>query len=246
MRVRLESLVLCNDPDMGIEIGQVVSVIPHITARRCEEITEMADFLKNNVIQFIIVADDLTDKKDEIMKLAGHYPYLYFIYYYPQLNINRFDYSELTRFSHIIVGEHRVKALSEILLQLTRDYWKKIPYGKFDLVYDQMSPRLKRVMTYIESHDLKDCATINIAHHLEISPGYFSQEFKRETSFTFREFMQKLLDHYEFIILDSLNLSAKSASKILGYSELSSFSRSFKKRKGYPPSQRKFQKLAES
>ena len=246
MRARLESLVLCTDHDIGTEIGQVVSVIPHITAHQYDALAEISDFLTHNSTQFIIIADDLTDQKDEIMRLAERYPYLYFIYYYPQLNINRFDYSELTRFSHIIVGEHRVKALSEILLQLTRDYWKKIPYSKFEMVFDTMSPRLKRVMTFIESHDLKDCATANIAHYLEISPGYFSQEFKRETNYTFREFMQKLLDHYEFIILDSLNLSAKSASEILGYSELSSFSRSFKKRKGYPPSQRKYQKLAES
>lgn len=246
MRARLESIVLCNDNDIATEIGQVVSVIPHITAHRYDALAEISEFLSCNSTQFIIIADDLTENKDEIMQLAERYPYLYFIYYYPQLNVNRFDYSELTRFSHIIVGEHRIKALSEILLQLTRDYWKKIPYSKFNLAYEQMSPRLKRVMTYIESHDLKNCATVSIAHHLEISPGYFSQEFKRETSYTFREFMQKLLDHYEFIILDSLNLSAKSASEILGYSELSSFSRSFKKRKGYPPSQRKFQKLAES
>jgi AraC-like DNA-binding protein len=101
-------------------------------------------------------------------------------------------------------------------------------------------------MNYIETHDLKDCGTAKISEYLDISAGYFSQEFKRDTKFTFREFMQKLIDHYEFIILDSLNLPAKMASQILGYSELSSFSRSFKKRKGYPPSQRKAQKYAEN
>jgi AraC-like DNA-binding protein len=158
--------------------------------------------------------------------------------------VDSFHYSDLGCFSHIIVGENRVKELSQVLLQLTRDYWKKIPYEKFALNYERLSPRLKKVMNYIETHDLKDCGTAKIAEHLDISSGYFSQEFKRDTSFTFREFMQKLLDHYEFIILDSLNLPAKTASQILGYSELSSFSRSFKKRKGYPPSQRKIQKYA--
>ena len=144
------------------------------------------------------------------------------------------------------MGENRIKDLSRVLLQLTRDYWKKIPYDKFSISYEKLSPRLKKVMNYIETHDLKECDTAKISEYLDISSGYFSQEFKRVTKFTFREFMQKLLDHYEFIILDSLNLSAKTASQILGYSELSSFSRSFKKRKGYPPSQRKVQKYAEN
>lgn len=246
MRSILESVVLCSDNVIGLEINEVVSHLPHIVAHRYATIDEIEKFLTVNSTQFIIIADELSDNKDDILRLFKRYPYIYFIYFHPMLNISRFHYSELAKFSHIIVGEHRVKALSEILLQLTRDYWKKIPYRNFNLAYEKLTPRLKKVMNYIETHDLKDCDTAKISQHLEISPGYFSQEFKRETCYTFRKFMQMLLDHYEFIILDSLNLSAKSASEILGYSELSSFSRSFKKRKGYPPSQRKIQRLIKS
>ena len=117
-----------------------------------------------------------------------------------------------------------------------KNFWKKIPIRDFGIDYNQLSPRMKRVVTYIETNDLKYCNAVRIAGFLDISPGYFSQEFKREFKVSFRSFMQKLIDHYEYIIMNKLDLTAKSASQILGYSELSSFSRSFKKRKGCPPS----------
>lgn len=242
----LESIVLCSDSDICAEINEVVSNIPHIITYHFSTIDQVEKFLANKSVQFIIMAEDINSISINLCKLNESYPQIYFIYFSPALNVDNFHYCDLIYFSHIIIGEHRISGLSEILLQLTRDYWKKIPYHKFDLIYNKLSPRLKKVMNYIETHDLKECGTSHIARHLDISSGYFSQEFKRDTNLTFREFMQKLIDHYEFIILDSLDLSAKSASKILGYSELSSFSRSFKKRKGYPPSHRKTHKYIES
>jgi AraC-like DNA-binding protein len=130
-------------------------------------------------------------------------------------------------------------------LNLTKSYWKKIPYERYDISYEDLSPRMKKIMNYIETHDLKKCGTAEIANYLGISQGYFSQEFKKETDYTFRDFMQNLLDHYELLIFERLKLSAKATAHILGYSELSSFSRSFKKRKGYPPSHQKNHRLIE-
>lgn len=246
MNSMLASIVLCSDSAICAEINEAVSHLPHIIIHKYSTIELIEKFLNENSVQFIIIAEALTGISDKLTRLNEKYPHVYFIYFNPTLSVDNFHYSDLSYFSHIIIGEHRIKGLSEIFIQLSRDYWKKIPYDKFDLVYDKLSPRLKKVMNYIETHDLKECATSQISKYLDISSGYFSQEFKRDTNLTFRGFMQKLLDHYEFIILDSLDLSAKSASKILGYSELSSFSRSFKKRKGYPPSHRKAQKYIES
>ncbi len=242
----LESIVLCSDYTICEEINEVVSHLPHIITHHYSEIDQIEKILNTKSVQFIIIAENISSISDALSVLNEKFPHIYFIYFNTGLNVDNFHYSDLSYFSHIIVGDQRIKALSEILLQLTRDHWKKIPYDKFSLVYDKLSPRLKRVMNYIETHDLKECGTGKIAKYLDISSGYFSQEFKKDTNLTFRKFMQQLLDHYEFIILDSLDLSAKSASKILGYSELSSFSRSYKKRKGYPPSQRKAYKYIES
>ena len=200
---------------------------------------EIDRFLREHSALFILIAIGPNGALDNLLKLNQRFPQIHFIYYYPTLNVNNFRYADFSVFSHIVVGEKRRKDLSDILLSLTKTYWKKIPYRKLGMVFDSLSPRLKRVMNYIETHELRDCSTNKIAGHLEISPGYFSQEFKRETELTFRTFMQKLIAHYEFLIFEKLDLSAKVASQILGYSELSSFSRSFKRRKGYPPSHQK-------
>jgi YesN/AraC family two-component response regulator len=246
MNSMLESILLCSDDAISSEIFDVVSHIPHLAIFNYTTIDHLENGLAEKSVQFIIIADEISGIFQKLSSLNEKYPHIYFIYFRPTLNVDNFQYSDLSYFSHIIIGEHRISGLSETLLQLTREHWKKIPYDKFDLVFERLSPRLKKVMNYIETHDLKECGTNQIAKYLDISSGYFSQEFKKDTKLTFREFMQRLLDHYEFIILDSLDLSAKSASQLLGYSELSSFSRSFKKRKGYPPSQRKIHKYIAS
>ena len=70
----------------------------------------------------------------------------------------------------------------------------------------------------------------------------FASRFKFDDD-SFRKFMQRVINYYEDIIFKKVNLSAKNISKILGYSELSSFSRSFKKRKGISPT--KYRKIVQ-
>jgi len=173
---------------------------------------------------------------DNISRIHNRFPFIYLIYYYPKLNIDNFQFSDFIYFSYLLAGENRIEELNNIFKNLSQSYWKKIPFDKIGIMYNKLSPRLKRVMDYIETHDIKSSSTARLANFLDISQGYFSQEFKKETGQTFREFMQKLISHYEQVIFDRLDLTAKQASEILGYSELSSFSRSFKNRKGYPPS----------
>jgi AraC-like DNA-binding protein len=235
----LECVILCSDDKLIGEISDVISHIPRISAHFYKDLNKFRLFLSDNPNSFALIATKQNGDAPALLKLYADFPQVYFIYYYHSLNINNFEYTNFTNFSFIVIGENRIILLSEIILNLTRSYWKKIPYEKFNISYENLSPRLKRVMNYIETHDLKRCGTAEIADYLNISQGYFSQEFKRETKKTFRGFMQKLLDHYELLIFDRLKLSAKATAKILGYSELSSFSRSFKKRKGYPPSHQK-------
>jgi YesN/AraC family two-component response regulator len=141
----------------------------------------------------------------------------------------------------MIIGENRKKNLEELIFNLKENFWRKIPYNKLGIKLENLSPRMKNVIQYIETAPIGECNINAISKHLNISAGYFSQEFKRETKKSFRSFMQNVLDYYENIIFSQVNLPAKSISRILGYSELSSFSRSFKKRKGISPT--KFRKI---
>ncbi len=241
----LKGIIYYTEEKIKNEVDRVLEQVPGLDIHFYTKADQVYQYLRSKTSLFILIAVDDAEAIKELLHLYNRYPQIYFVYYYHTLNIDNFQQSEFNNFSHIVIGENRKQSLIEILAGLTKNYWKKIPYNEIEIKYDLLSPRLKKAMGYIETHDLKDCSIAKISKFLHISQGYFSQEFKRETGFTFRNFMQRLLAYYEMIIFDRLDLSAKTASQILGYSELSSFSRSFKKRKGYPPSLQKYHKYAE-
>lgn len=230
-------LVYCSEKILKNEIVRVFSNVSGIQARFFSELDELSSSLHVSVPFLILIAEGKNLPPGALHTIHENFPQIYLVYYSPFLKLNASGYSDFIQFNHIIAGDNREESLSLILLDLIKNSWKKIPYEKMGFSYETLSTRMKKVMNFVESQDLKDCLTAKIARELEISQGYLSQEFKKETGLSFRLFMQKLMDHYERIIFEHLKLSAKAASKLLGYSELSSFSRSFKKRKGYPPSQ---------
>ncbi len=174
-----------------------------------------------------------------LSRVQSFTPGLAVILYNHSLNFNEIPDLSLTSKVKMIIGENRKSDLIEILGQLKDSYWRKIPYKQFGIDYPRLSPRMKKAMQFIESAPIRDCNISAISGYLNISPGYFSQEFKRETHQSFRRFMQQVIDYYENLIFTKVDLPTKNISQILGYSELSSFSRSFKNRKGVSPSQYK-------
>lgn len=194
---------------------------------------------QNFNLLFIIFSEINPDVLKKFGILQKRIPNLALILYNHSLTLPNLN--ELNGFPVIklVVGENRKTLLKEELSTLKKNYWRNIPFGKFQISYDQLSPRIKKALKFIESADISKCNMNTIANYLQISPGYFSQQFKLETGQSFRSFMQKILNYYENIILSKLNISTTDISNILGYSELSSFSRSFKKRKGISPTKYK-------
>jgi len=239
----LEGIIYCKEESVKSEFYKYFADHNQIKASIVSNEDELNDILVGKTNWFIIIASKPDKAMENISQIHSRFPHIHLIYYYPKLNIDNFHYSDFIHYSYLLVGDNRIEELNRIFNDLAQSYWKKIPFAKVGIVYDKLSPRLKKVMNYIETHDIKSSSTARLSSYLRISQGYFSQEFKRETGQTFREFMQKLLAHYEQVIFDRMDLTAKQASEILGYSELSSFSRSFKKRKGYSPSNQKAQKL---
>ncbi len=143
---------------------------------------------------------------------------------------------------YFVVGDARKKHLKHLIQTLLKNHWRRIPYDKLGIDYNHLSARMKNVMEYIETNDLQKCDIFHLASYLKITPGYFSQLFKAETGQTFRSFMQSVLNYYENLLFLEWKLDVKSVSRLLGYSELSSYSRSFKNRKGQSP--RAFAKLS--
>jgi YesN/AraC family two-component response regulator len=235
-------LIYCSEKSLKNEIVRVFSKLSGIETRFLSDPEELCGSLRALAPFMVLVTEGKNLKSFPFHTIHECFPQIYMVYYSSVLNLNASRYADFIQFNHIIAGDNREESLKVILNDLITNSWKKIPYDKFGFAYENLSTRMKKVMNFIESQDLKDCLTAKIARDLEISQGYLSQEFKKETGLSFRLFMQKLMDHYEDIIFEHLKLSAKAASKLLGYSELSSFSRSFKKRKGYPPSHQKIHK----
>ncbi len=239
----IEGIIYCKDENLKNEFIDYFSnnKVIKVTLIRGEEDFENLKLI--NSAWFIIFAVNQIEDFTVIKKLHKNHPHIYLYYYYPLLSIDNSQYSDYSYFNQIIVGENRTENLTSIFDQMLQSYWKKIPFERIGISYDKLSPRLRKIINYIETHEIKNCSTAKLAEYLDISQGYFSQEFKKEMGQTFREFMQRLLAYYESIIFDQLDLTAKQASSLLGYSELSSFSRSFKKRKGYPPSMQRNNKV---
>ena len=228
-------LVCSNDEHISYEIDLLLNQFENIKIRRFQIIdkTDINEYFLNCL--FILI----TEINPVVLKGLKHIhcqvPDIPIVFYNHSLFV-----SNLTQISNptglnIIVGENRKQVLSDLIQSSQNNHWRKIPFEKFSINFDALSPRLKKAVTFIESADINKCNINTIASVIHISPGYFSQEFKRETGQSFRAFMQKLLNYYEDIILSRVNMSTKYISEILGYSELSSFSRSFKNRKGISP-----------
>jgi len=232
----IEGIVYCQENNLKNEFIDYFSTNKLIKITLISNESELENLNLIKSAWFIIYAVKQINDFTSIKILHKKHPNLYFFYYYPLLSIDNSQYSDYSFFNQLIVGENRAENLTAIFEQMLQSYWKKIPYENIGMSYEKISSRLKKIINYIETHEIKDCSTAKLSDYLDISQGYFSQEFKKETGQTFRDFMQNLLSYYESIIFDQLHLTAKQASALLGYSELSSFSRSFKKRKGYPPS----------
>jgi len=239
----IKGIIVCEENALKSEFVRYFYEISHVYAKIVSSPSEIKTEELENSAWFIVFAEKEINDFSIIKKIHKCYPHLYLFYYYPLLSIDSSQYSEYSYFNQIIVGDNRTKNLTKSFNKIYQNHWKKIPFENFGISYDKISARLRKIINYIETHEIKDCSTAKLSEYLEISQGYFSQEFKKETGKTFRDFMQKLIAYYESIIFDQLDLTAKQASVLLGYSELSSFSRSFKKRKGYPPSMQRNGKM---
>ncbi len=237
-------IVICSDDKLKGECLSIVDICTGIEPRVYKSIAELkTDQILINYL-FIIVCDLNGEILEKIAHLENTTPGLTAIFYNHSLTVS--DFPEVNRSPKVkmVIGEKRQEALKELILSLKQNYWRKIPYAQFNIDFDMLSPRMKKVMNIIETAAISKCNITNLASKLNLSPGYFSQEFKRETGKSFRRFMQDLIAFYENEIVSKINLPAKNISQILGYSELSSFSRSFKKRKGVSPS--KYKKMVKS
>ncbi len=174
-------------------------------------------------------------------RIRKQYPRFPVVFFNHSLMMDEFFLELPQKDFYLIVGDERAWHLKQLTRRLINSHWRRLPYDKLGIKYDNLSERMKKVIHYIETSNLEKCDIFHIADYLNITPSYFSQIFKQETGQSFRSFMQRVLNYYENLLFLDWGLEIKNVSRMLGYSELSSYSRSFKNRKGQSP--RAFVKL---
>ncbi|MEJ2055201.1 MAG: AraC family transcriptional regulator [Calditrichaceae bacterium] len=234
-------LVSVNDEKLENEIGIIINQFKDIKIQYFQFPYDIIVNQKFLNCLFILITDINPYYLNALNNVKSQVPDIPVVFYNHSLVVSNLQQMGDTSGLNMIVGENRKRTLSELIQSSQDGYWRKIPYHKFSIDFDNLSFRLKKALHFIENTEINQCKTEKIASLLNISPGYFSQEFKRETGQSFRNFMQKLLNHYEELIITRVNMPTKDIAEILGYSELSSFSRSFKIRKGISPKKYKKQ-----
>jgi len=235
------SIIVSQNQQIISECRLIISTIGEVNCHQVKNIDDLNSIKSFSNYLFILVSDIHQSILENIKNFQQVLPGVTVILYNHTLTLS--SMKDMSKFSDIklIVGENRQQILFEVLQKLKKSYWRSIPLERFNIDATQLSPRIQSALRFIESANMSDCTTNNIAAHLKINPCYFSQKFKRETGVSFRSFMQKVLNYYEDYIFSTGNLPATNISQLLGYSELSSFSRSFKKRKGVSPT--KYRKM---
>ncbi len=152
----------------------------------------------------------------------------------------RFDYlPSFFPFPHPLFPEAleiaKAPALQEMLLTSLLYKLYVLLFGKKDTPSsDIKSTHVKSVLRYIDYNFMHDISIDEIAHRHNLNRNYLSQIFKEQVGSTMQEYRLKkrLSEAYE--ILSSGN-SVSETAIMVGYNDISVFSRAFKKFHGISP-----------
>jgi AraC-like DNA-binding protein len=156
----------------------------------------------------------------------------YIIYYNSHLVNQQFLKLSELGVNSCIVGVDRKKNLKEYLQKLWSHHWKRVPEQIHPDSNNLSSPRAKKIIKFIENRPITDCNTSKMSEYLSISQSHFRAEFKSQFGINFREFKQRLFNHYESELLLSNKYKPSDICKILNYKYIANYSRSFKSRHG--------------
>lgn len=169
----------------------------------------------------------------EIFEIRSNFPLLNIIYYYHSLKNKQFIYLYEAGITTCIIGDNRQQNLVLGLQKLWKNHWKRISPSVFQIAENDLSPRAKRILNFIEIKPLRMCNIKAISSHLNISESHCRAEFKNLLGMNFRQFKRHLFSYYEKILLFKLRLKPNTIFEILDYKNISGYSRSFKKRHGH-------------
>ncbi len=190
--------------------------------------------IRNEEIHFLLYSRDLDmNSSVKLSRIHKIFPLLTIIYYHSQLKSGEFADLYQAGIDYCIIGDARQVHLVKTLSKLWADHWKRVPRSLLHYASEEMPPRAKQILKYIENKSIRHLNTTAISDALHISESHFRSEFKKYFNHSFREFKQLLFSHYESVLLFEKEIKPKAVFEILDYKNLSAFSRSFKMRHGH-------------
>ncbi len=207
----------------------------HVLPPRAAAVASIKSIFREKELHFLVYAKRINkDSLQELKTLHKVFPQVTIVYYCPYLNYCQFLYLYDCGVSSCVVGEEEPHKLMNRLGHLWRCHWKQIPDSFLAVPRDELSCRAGKVLTYIETYQLKHYNSASLAKFLGISKSHFRTEFRQEFGYSFREFKRKLFKHYESVLLFEYHLKPNEIYKYLNYRYLSGYSRAFKVRHGQP------------
>lgn len=94
---------------------------------------------------------------------------------------------------------------------------------------------VKEAISYVRDNYGKDISNITAANHLDINSAYFCRLFKKETGYTFGQYLTHYRVHIAAGLLTNFDIRVAEASEQVGYADSNYFSQIFKKIMGMTP-----------
>ncbi len=96
-------------------------------------------------------------------------------------------------------------------------------------------PAVQQALIYIDHHFREPLSLKNLAEQVHLAPNYLSELFQRTTGMPFGVYLQDIRLRFALSVLQSSSVSITEVCYISGFSNLSHFTRAFKKKFGYSP-----------
>jgi AraC family transcriptional regulator, arabinose operon regulatory protein len=100
----------------------------------------------------------------------------------------------------------------------------------------QSDYRIAKVRAYITEHYSDDLDLDTLATILRLHPVYISKLFKKDTGYSFKQFLNLIRVNNAEMMLIAGGFTVSEVAERCGYEDISYFSNVFKSIKGYPPS----------
>lgn len=108
------------------------------------------------------------------------------------------------------------------------------------LVYEvdtyNYDPRVKKAISFITTNFAEPLTISTVANAVSLNPIYFGALFKKETHYTFRDYLNTVRLNQAEDMLRSGKFNVTEVAQHCGFADIFYFSRIFKKHKGIPPS----------